>query len=188
MVPPRPPSPAPAGGPSLPGPPRGVPGNPGERLRCAVERGRALLATLPAAQTDRPVAPGKWSPRELVGHLIDSASNNHQRFVRAGLGADLVFPPYDQDAWVRVQAYAGAPWAELVDLWRLFNLHLARVMDATPPATRDRPCVRHNLDQIAFHTTPADEPVSLGGFMEDYVVHLEHHLDWLQRWTAGEAS
>jgi hypothetical protein len=48
-------------------------------------------------------APGKWCPREVIGHLIDSASNNHQRFVRAQFQDDLVFSGYEQDAWVSVQ-------------------------------------------------------------------------------------
>jgi hypothetical protein len=63
-------------------------------------------------------APGKWSPREIVGHLIDSASNNHQRFVRAQFQDDLVFSGYDQDRWVAVQRYQEAPWSELID-WRV---------------------------------------------------------------------
>ena len=158
------------------------------QLQETVERAADVLRGIDEATASTALAPGKWSPRELVGHLVDSASNNHQRFVRAGLQEDMVFPPYDQDVWVRVQGYGDAPWDELVPLFRLFNLHLARVMDATPADRLARPRTRHNLDQIAFHTTPADEPVTLRGFMEDYVVHLEHHLDWLAERLPGEAS
>ena len=121
-------------------------------------------------------APGKWSPRELVGHLVDSASNNHQRFVRARFVDHLDFPGYDQDEWVAGQDYAGADWASLVTLWAEFNRHLARVMQATPEAALTLQRSRHSLDRIAFRPVPVDRPVTLEGFMQDYVEHLRHHL------------
>jgi hypothetical protein len=121
-------------------------------------------------------APGKWSPREIVGHLVDSASNNHQRFVRAQSQADLVFLGYEQDAWVAAQRYQEAPWRELVTLWAHFNRHLARVMAAVPPDVRDRPHRRHNLHQMAFRPVPEHEPATLDYFMRDYVEHLKHHV------------
>jgi hypothetical protein len=123
-----------------------------------------------------PRAPGKWSRKEILGHLIDSASNNHERFVRAQFTDELVGQTYDQDAWVRAQRYHEAPWSELVSLWALFNLHLARVMAAIPEELRTKPRTRHNLDQVAFRAFAASEPATLELFMQDYVVHLEHHL------------
>jgi hypothetical protein len=143
---------------------------------------RTLAAAIPKleaisdADAAVPRAPGKWSRKEIIGHLIDSASNNHGRFVRAQLADELVCTTYDQDAWVRAQRYDDAPWSELVSLWSLFNLHLARVMAAVPAELRDKPRMRHNLDQVAFRPFAADEPVTLELFMQDYVVHLEHHL------------
>ena len=134
-----------------------------------------LLAMDDQASATRP-AEGKWSPREIVGHLIDSASNNHQRFVRAQWQDDLVFPGYDQDAWVATQRYQDAAWTDLVALWRSFNLHLARVMDAVPADVRQQLRARHNLDRIAFETVPQDRPATLEYFMTDYVRHLKHHL------------
>ena len=111
-----------------------------------------------------------------MGHLIDSASNNHRRFVLAQQQEDLVFPGYAQDAWVAAQRYQDAPWEELVSLWRGFNLHLARVMEAAPDFERTRIRRRHNLHEIAFRTIPEDQPATLEYFMSDYVDHLEHHL------------
>ena len=108
--------------------------------------------------------------------LIDSASNNHERFVRAQLTDDLVCPTYDQEAFVRVQRYHAAPWTELLTLFLLFNEHIARVMEATPANVLRMPRVRHNLQRVAFHPVPEDEPATLEYFMEDYVLHLEHHL------------
>src|SRR5215468_3091361 len=76
--------------------------------------------------------PARWSKKEILGHLIDSAGNNHQRFVRAQLVAELDFPRYEQEDWVRCQGYAAADWALLVELWSAYNRHLAWVLDRLP--------------------------------------------------------
>jgi hypothetical protein len=146
------------------------------RLVDALRRGApALLAIDDAATSHRP-APGKWSPREIIGHLVDSASNNHQRFVRMRDRDDLVVDGYEQDAWVAAQRYQDAPWVELVVLWLTYNRHLARLMAATPADARDRMRQAHNLHLRAFRTVPTDRAVTLDYFMNDYVDHLEHHL------------
>jgi len=146
------------------------------RLRERVLGAAAALASLSDADSARRAAPGRWSPREVVGHLIDSASNNHQRFVRGQLEDDLVFPGYAQDRWVEVQRYQEAPWLELIELWRAFNLHVARVMEAVPDQVRLQPRVRHNFHQIGFADVSAGEPSTLDHLMRDYVDHVEHHL------------
>jgi hypothetical protein len=128
------------------------------------------------ADAARPLAPGKWSRKEIIGHLIDSAANNHARFVRAQLQDDMVFDGYDQARWVEVQRYRERPWTDLLGLWQAYNLHLASVMEAADPAAVARPRTRHNLDRIAMSPVSPAEPVTLGYFMRDYVAHLEHHL------------
>jgi hypothetical protein len=135
----------------------------------------ALLA-LADRTTAEPLGPGKWSPREVIGHLIDSATNNHRRFVTAQAKDDLVFDGYDQDHWVDVQRYRDAAWPDLVMLWAAFNRHLARVMALVPEAVRLRSTARHNLDRLAWQPLPADSPATLDYFMNDYVGHLRHHL------------
>src|SRR5262249_58659213 len=112
-------------------------------LATTLDRAVPALLAIPEEASRRRPAPGKWSPAEVVGHLIDSASNNHQRFVRARWQDDLIFEGYRQDDWVDVQEYVRAPWAELVTLWSGFNRHLARVMQATPAAVRTRAHRRH---------------------------------------------
>ena len=134
-----------------------------------------LLAMDDRRTTERP-APGKWSPREIVGHLIDSASNNHQRFVRATFQDDLVIVGYAQDGWVAVQRYQEAPWPDLVALWASFNRHIAHVMTSISAVVRAAPRTPHNLDRMSFKPVPADAPATLDALMEDYVRHLEHHL------------
>jgi len=146
------------------------------RLVQALDRATPALLALDDAATARRPAPGKWSPREIVGHLVDSASNNHQRFVRMRDRDDLVVEGYEQDAWVTAQRYQDAPWQELVLLWMTYNRHLARLMAATPTADRERVRRSHNLHLRAFRPVPAGRSVTLDYFMNDYVEHLEHHL------------
>ena len=149
------------------------------RLRAVIATTEPLLLALSDTQTAHHPRPGKWSPREIVGHLIDSASNNHQRFVRAAWQEDLIFPGYEQDRWVALQDYQHAPWQELVALWATFNRHIARVMAEIPEDVRVRPRRRHNLHEIAWRIVPASEPATLDYFMNDYVGHLEHHVTQL---------
>ncbi len=147
-----------------------------KELREAINEATPILQAMSDDRSRLRPAPGKWCPREIIGHLIDSASNNHQRFVRAQFQDDLIFPGYEQDAWVAAQQYRDAPWDDLIALWRSFNLHIARFMDIIPEDVRMRPRVRHNLDQIATNAVPRDKPATLDYFMRDYVVHLKHHL------------
>jgi len=147
-----------------------------DRLRNAVETAYPRLASISDSDAAIPPAPDKWSPKQVIGHLIDSASNNHQRFVRANFTDDLIFPGYEQEKWVALGQYDEAPWASLITLWREFNLQIARVMDSTPASVRDVPRSRHNLHQLAWRAVPEDQPATLGYFMSDYVDHLENHL------------
>lgn len=156
---------------------------PGAALLAAIDRALPRLEAIGEAASARRPAPGKWSAREIIGHLIDSAANNHGRFVRAQSTDDLVFPGYAQEEWVTLQGYQEAPWRDSVALWAGYNRHLARVMSRVPPEVAARPRPRHNLHELAWRPLPADRAATLGWFMEDYVAHLEHHLR--QVWTAA---
>jgi hypothetical protein len=147
-----------------------------EDLRATVICVAAYLSGLSDGEVSRRPAPGKWSTKEIVGHLIDSAANNHGRFVRAQFEEDLVCSGYAQEAWVSAQGYQEAPWPALVGLWREYNLHLAHVIERMPDAARLRPRGRHNLHEVAWQPPPAGTPVTLDYFMRDYVAHLHHHL------------
>jgi len=151
-------------------------------LLSAIENAMPRLNSIATNASARRPAPGKWSPREIIGHLIDSAQNNHGRFVRAQLTDDLVFPGYAQEDWVRIQNYAECDWTALVDLWASYNRHIARVMSLVPRDVADRRRAKHNLHELAWKAVPADESATLGYFMADYVAHLDHHLR--QIWNA----
>jgi hypothetical protein len=136
-----------------------------EQLVRAVEIAEPILRSVPEAGSETPVLKGGWSRKQLIGHLIDSASNNHQRFVRASLQGSLDFPGYDQDGCVRVQVVQSAPWPLLITLWANYNLYLAHVIAHLPTDKLEAQC------QIGDH-----EPVTLKFLAEDYLTHLLHHL------------
>jgi hypothetical protein len=147
-----------------------------DRLTLTVDEAVPRLLEIDNAAAGEHPAPGKWSPKEIIGHLIDSAVNNQARFVRAQMQDDLIFDGYDQDAWVRVQRYQDRSWPELVQTWRTYNEQIAAIMRATPHRELDRVRARHNLHEIGFEPLPAGEPPTLAFLMRDYVAHLRHHL------------
>jgi hypothetical protein len=111
-------------------------------------------------------APGKWSKKEILGHLIDSAANNHQRFVRLQLTSRLDLPGYDGDEWVRVQRYQDRSWSQIIDLWQMYNTQLAEVIGQV-----DSKALRN-----VWHA-PDGKDLDLEFLIRDYVVHMRHHLD-----------
>ena len=145
-------------------------------FRSDLEAAEPALRNISDAAAGIPLGPGKWSPKETLGHLVDSASVNHERFMRAVQSDDLVMPGYDQDAWVAVQQYGRVAWRDLVDLWLRWNQHIHHVMSSMPQEQRFRTRERHSLDVIAFREVSPDKPTTLDYLMADYVVHLEHHL------------
>lgn len=145
-------------------------------FRRTLDDARVRLFELSDGEASRPRSPGKWSPKEIIGHLIDSAANNHARFVRAQATDHLLFDGYDQESWVRVQQYTDRRWVDLVQLWYAYNLHLAHVMERAESDAINRPRERHSLDRIAFHPVDGTTPATLADVMRDYVAHLKHHL------------
>ncbi len=123
------------------------------------------LARVTEVDSEKPSLPGKWSKKEVIGHLIDSAANNHQRFVRMQLTDHLSLPGYEQNEWVKRQGYQTEAWADLIQLWRSYNLHLLHVVSGIPEAKLNNRCSVNN-----------GEPVTLRFLVEDYLVHLKHHL------------
>lgn len=97
--------------------------------------------------------------------MIDSAANNHQRFVRACSDQARGFPPYDQEAWTRVQRCNEADWGNLIALWTAYNRHLCHVIERLPEAALSNAC-----------TIGQPEPVTLEFVVGDYVRHMKHHL------------
>ncbi|HTX42904.1 MAG TPA: DinB family protein [Acidobacteriaceae bacterium] len=123
------------------------------------------FARIPEEMASRARGKGKWSRKEILGHLIDSAANNHQRFIRLQQEPELRFPGYEQEAWVRTNGYAECQWAELVTLWAAYNRHLAHVME------------RIGAESLMHVWVNGTERHELGFLAADYVAHLRHHLE-----------
>jgi len=115
---------------------------------------------------------GGWSRKQILGHLIDSASNNHQRFVRALLQDEVRAPRYDQEGCVRVQRYQESPWGQLVALWASYNRFLAHVLEGIPKEKLATPCFIGEYPMMTLEELAVD-----------YVRHLEHHLEQLKSQT-----
>ena len=136
-----------------------------DELEATVQKAVAQLRTLDANLVTHRPSRDRWTIKEVVGHLIDSAANNHQRFVRAQFVDPLVFPNYHQNEWVGCQGYDDVEWDRLLDLWLCYNLHLAHVIRHIPAAALKVCCVIGD-----------SESVTLRFLIDDYVVHLKHHL------------
>ena len=145
-------------------------------FRKTIEATTPKLLRISESESQQARAAGKWSPKEILGHLIDSAANNHIRFVKAQFDDDLIFPGYDQERWVSTQRYNAARWNELVELWRLYNSHLAHVVEGIPNEVLQKKRARHNLHRIAWQAIPESEPTTLEYFVRDYVAHMKNHL------------
>jgi len=136
-----------------------------EQLLSVVNEAELRLQRFEPQETGKPVLPGGWSRKQVIGHLIDSASNNHQRFVRAALENSLHFPGYDQQGNIRLQAPQEADWALLLSLWAAYNRYLAHVIARLPAAHLETVC-----------RIGSGEPVSLRFLASDYLTHMVHHL------------
>ena len=139
-------------------------------LHASVDEALKLFAGADERRTCVRPKPDAWCAREVLGHLIDSACNNHRRFIVVQSGDIARFDGYDQNAWVSRQRYHDVPWRDLVALWTAYNRHLAHVIGCTPAAA---------LAQAAL-SPDGSQPQTRGFVMEDYVRHLRHHLGQLK--------
>ena len=135
------------------------------------------LAEISEKKSELPPAPGKWSPKEIIGHLIDSASNNHQRFVRIQFKDDMFFPVYIQDNWVSIQNYKHESWEQLINLWKYYNLHIAHVVGNIPPDLLNLKITKYKSEDISWIPATDENKFTLDYLIRDYEGHLRHHLN-----------
>lgn len=109
--------------------------------------------------------------KQIMGHLIDSASNNHQRIVRLQYNEYLIFPDYrqDNDLWISLQNYNNADWTNLVQLWKFYNLHIIQIIKAI------------NQTKLNNYWTDFEgTKVTLKDMIEGYAEHLNLHINEIQ--------
>ncbi|GGG99258.1 DinB family protein [Silvibacterium dinghuense] len=129
----------------------------------------SALRAVPEALADTPWRAGGWTRKQILGHMIDSAANNHQRFVRAAIDGDYTGPFYQQEAWVEAHGYTAMSWPVLLRWWQNYHELLIAVVERIPSERLDSPC--------RVGTNP---PVTLAFLIEDYLAHQQHHLRQIQ--------
>jgi hypothetical protein len=140
-----------------------------EAIRAEVDRASKVFRGWNDGDVSAGPGVGKWNRKEILGHLIDSAANNHQRVVRGQFSSSLVFG-YDQVAWVEANAYHRRAWSELVDLWVALKRHFAAAVEAVAAAKLSTPCAAGE-----------EEAKPLEWWIRDYVRHMKHHVEQIER-------
>jgi DinB superfamily len=135
------------------------------KLEQIVAKAPSLLMAISPAEVTRQAAAGKWSKKQELGHLVDSACNNHQRIVRAQVEEEPSLAGYDGDLWVALHNYQATDWSEIIECWRVMNQQLIRAASMISPRNANRKL-----------TVGGGNPITLGFLVDDYVDHLLHHL------------
>lgn len=135
-----------------------------DRLRYICQTVPARIAGIPEEILEHKTKPEKWSKKEILGHLIDSASNNHQRFIRIQFEDNPVIY-YDQDKWNQASRYNDMNTEHLLTFWALYNRHLLEIIERIPEAHLQRTGTARN-----------SHSATLAWYIADYVAHMEHHL------------
>ena len=136
-----------------------------QHLREVIHAAKPRLLAITESRASEKPCPDKWSIKEILGHLVDSASNNHQRIVRMQESDNIGKFSYDQVHWVTSQHYATEKWDDLVNAWYFYNAHLAHVIEHIDPKSLNNMC---DVDY--------GKSMTLLVVAEDYLKHLHHHL------------
>jgi hypothetical protein len=153
-------------------------------IQSAIEELSELVTTLPAEwrpipdeQAARRRSDGGWSRKQIVGHMIDSATVNQQRFIRALAGDSDFSLLYAQEEWVDLNGYQSRDWSEIIDLWKAINLHLLSV------------CRRIGEDQADLICGKDGDPGpwTLAHRVPDYAAHLKMHVEQMRQgpWSSA---
>ncbi len=136
------------------------------RLRKHIDEQYKIYCKIDDTTASINITPDAWSIKEIFGHLIDSAANNYQRFVRLQETDSLDFPGYDYN-WIKIIKYNSYPYPQILELWKQYNLLLCHIIE--------------NMDVSTMENTWKNEGryLSLSFLVTDYIDHLETHLSQL---------
>jgi hypothetical protein len=146
-----------------------------EHFRNELDSIHTALFAIPVGLASTPWREGGWTRKQILGHLLDSAANNRQRFVRGAADGTYAGPEYAQDAWVAAHGYASQPWFTLLNWWEVEHEILACVVDRIPEERLEANC-----------TVGCNAPVTLRFLIEDYLRHQRWHLVQLK--AGGKAT
>jgi hypothetical protein len=141
-----------------------------ERLAAVLRMAMPWLVTISETEASVPEREGKWSAKQIIGHLTDSAVNNLGRIMRMQIEADPSLPGYRQMEWVNLQHYAEREWAQVLALWFALNEHVEWTIEHIERA------------RLANRGVVEGEPLTLGFLIADYIAHIEHHLQAMRLW------
>lgn len=133
-------------------------------LRTIVNAYTEKASAIPEDEFSAKPLPNKWSKKEVLGHLIDSAQTNLRRFICGQYETEPPFVVYQQDFWVSANGYQDAPGQEVIQLWRLINLRICAVLERMPEENYTKHCLTDTLHTLQW-------------LAQDYVKHLKHHLN-----------
>jgi hypothetical protein len=131
-------------------------------LEAVISRYLPGLKSLDESRLAHKTTPSKWSKKELIGHMIDSAQSNIRRFIVAQY-EEMPTITYNQDKWVAMAGYQQWNSSELIDLWYLLNRQICEILKNISPEMAQRQCMTEELHTVEW-------------LAKDYIKHLEHHM------------
>ncbi|MBK7969916.1 MAG: DinB family protein [Bacteroidetes bacterium] len=131
-----------------------------------VENVPNVLIQINEDEMAKKVAFNKWSKKEILGHLIDSATNNHQRFVR-GQFETVPEISYDQNNWNTFSYYQQIDSQQIITFWTIYNRQLIEIIKRIPS------------DNLKKMIRVGAKTVTIENLVIEYIEHLEHHLNQL---------
>jgi hypothetical protein len=144
--------------------------NPLFMIESAISKLEVLVNTIPQLLSkiddktfSEKISSSQWSKKEIIGHLIDSATNNHQRFVRAQFENKPAIN-YDQNNWNKFNFYQQINPQQLIYFWEAYNTQLIQLLKIMP------------AENLPLECFVGDKFFTINFLVNDYVAHLEHHL------------
>lgn len=133
------------------------------QLTLIVEKAPSMLTQISEEKMSEKPAPNKWSKKEIIGHLVDSATNNHHRFV-CGQFEAIPEIRYDQNGWNKYSFYQQIDSKQIILFWTIYNSQLIELIKRIP------------TDNLKRQVKVGDNLLTIEYLFIDYVEHLEHHL------------